>query len=149
MKKIKQYIKEEIQRLMERDYEAPDEVLGALQNQLEMIPLERYITHLKSVNSIPPSYEIFLHNGKSFLIIYETFSLLAKIGSKEYFLNDIDERNYCKQHINRLLTGPKFPEEEEMEDMEGAAPPPKGGGAPPKLPPLPPLPGGPPPADEE
>ena len=146
MKNLKQYIKEELTRLQETQYPAPPEILDALKNKLKLNPLIRYVENLKAVNSIPPSYRVFLLNGEFFDIIYEDFSLLAKIGSKEYFLNDIDERNYCKKHINRLLTGPsQEPEEEEMEDMEGSPPPPKGGGgAPPKLPPLPPLPTAPP-----
>ena len=150
MRNIKKYIKEEIKRLSERDYDAPSEILDALQNRLRIDPLNRYIDYLKAVNSIPPSYEIFLHNGESFLIIYEDFSLLCKIGSKEYFLNDIDEKNYAIQHINRLLTGKKPNPEEELEDLEGGG----GGGAPsPKPPgpsiPLPPLPGPPPPPEPE
>ena len=144
MKKFKQYIIKEIKKLTEREYDAPTEILDTLQNRLKMFPLNRYISHLKAVNSIPPSYEINLHNGETFLIIYEDFSLLAKIGSKEYFLNDPDEKNYCIQHINRLLTGPKSkPEEEEIEDAEGSTP--AGGGMKPPTIPLPTKPATPPP----
>ena len=55
------------------------------------------------------------------------FSLLVKVGSKEYFLNDIDERNYAIKDINRLLTGAKVkPEDEEgEEDLEDLPPPPE------------------------
>jgi hypothetical protein len=160
MKNIKQYIKEEIKRLSERQYDAPSEILDALENRLELNPLNRYISHLKSVNSVPPSYEINLHNGEKFYIIYEDYALLAKIGSKEYYLvGDVDEKNYAIKHINRLLTGPKIGSgEEEMGDEGGAGPiggpppppsPPKKSGPPPPIDlPPPPGPAG-PPEDEE
>ena len=126
MKNLKQYIREEVQRLSEREYDAPPEILDALK-QLRVDPVDRYVSHFKAVNSIPPSYEVYLHNGEFFDIIYEDFSLLAKVGSKEYFLNDIDERNYAIKDINRLLTGAKVkPEDEEgEEDLEDLPPPPE------------------------
>jgi len=124
MKNLKQYIKEEITRLQETQYPAPPEILDALKNKLKMDPIIRYVENLKAVNSIPPSYRIFLHNGEFFDIIYEDFSLLVKVGSKEYFLNDIDEKNYAIKDINRLLIGSKVkPEGEEgEEDLEGDIP---------------------------
>ena len=123
MKSLKQYIKEEVTRLSEKQYPAPPEIIDVLKNRLKMNPLIRYVENLKAVNSIPPSYRVFLVNGEFFDIIYEDFSLLAKIGSKEYFLNDIDEKNYAIQHINRLLTGSKVkPEEDEDEDLGGDIP---------------------------
>ena len=136
MKNLKQYIKEEITRLSEKQYAAPLEILDVLRNKLRLNPLIRYIENLKAVNSIPPSYRVFLLNGEFFDIIYEDFSLLAKIGSKEYFLNDIDEKNYAIKHINRLLIGVKVkPEEEEgeegEEDMGGDLPPPPSSTPPP------------------
>ena len=153
MKNLKQYIKEEVKRLSEREYDVPSEILDVLQYRLEMNPLNRYISHLKSVNSIPPSYEINLHNGEKFIIAYESFSLIAKIGSKHYFLTgDVDEKNYAIQHINRLLTGPKSkPEEEEIEDLEGTGPTGGSEGPPSKPPPieLPPITPPPPPEEPE
>ena len=123
MKNLKQYIKEEITRLQEEQYPVPPEIKDVLKNKLKLNPLIRYIENLKAVNSVPPSYRAFLLNGQFFDIIYEDFSLLVKIGSKEYFLNDIDEKNYAIQHINRLLTGNKIkPEEEEEEDLEADMP---------------------------
>tara|TARA_R110001583_G_scaffold48769_1_gene152591 strand:+ start:150 stop:578 length:429 start_codon:yes stop_codon:yes gene_type:complete len=117
MKSLKQYIKEEITKLSERQFPAPPKILDVLKNKLKMDPLIRYVENLKAVNSIPPSYRVFLVNGESFDLIDEDFSLLIKIGSKEYFLNDIDEKNYAIQHINRLLTGSKIkPEDEEGEE---------------------------------
>tara|TARA_R110001606_G_scaffold268645_1_gene417371 strand:+ start:848 stop:1282 length:435 start_codon:yes stop_codon:yes gene_type:complete len=120
MKSLKQYIKEEIIKLSERQFPIPPKILDVLKNKLKMDPLIRYVENLKAVNSIPPSYRVFLVNGESFDLIDEDFSLLIKIGSKEYFLNDIDEKNYAIQHINRLLTGSKIkPEDEEDEEGEG------------------------------
>jgi len=141
MKSLKQYIKEEITRLSEKQYPAPPEILDVLRNKLKLDPVIRYVENLKAVNSVPPSYRVFLHNGEFFDIIYEDFSLLAKIGSKEYFLNDIDEKNYAIKDINRLLTRSKVKPEEEggeegEEDMGGDM-----GG---DIPPLPP-----PPEEEE
>ena len=141
MKSLKQYIKEEITRLSEKQYPAPPEILDVLRNKLRLNPLIRYVENLKAVNSVPPSYRVFLLNGEFFDIIYEDFSLLAKIGSKEYFLNDIDEKNYAIKDINRLLTRSKVKPEEEggeegEEDMGGDM-----GG---DIPPLPP-----PPEEEE
>ena len=141
MKKLKQYIKEEIQRLSEREYDAPSEILDALQNRLEMYPLNRYISHLKAVNSIPPSYEIFLHNEHSFFIVYEDFSLMVKSGSKKFYLGNTDETNYAIKHINKLLTGPKKgSEEEDLDLLGGLGGPPKGGGSKPTAPKPPSLP---------
>ena len=127
MKRLKKLIKEEIIKLQEVKYAAPPEILDALQSKLKLDPVNRYVEKFKAVNSVPPSYRVFLHNGEFFDIIYEDFSLLAKVGSKEYFLNDIDERNYAIKDINRLLTGAKVkPEDEEgEEDLEDLQPPPE------------------------
>ena len=122
--------------LQERKYNLPPEVLDALKNTLKMNPTNRFIDKLKAVNSIPPSYKVFLHNGTTFDLIYEQFSFMVKIGSKEYYLNDIDEKNYCIQHINRLLTGPKHVPGED-DDIDSTSPA-VGGGAPPPPPPPPP-----------
>ena len=101
MKNLKQYIKEEITRLSEKQYPAPPEILDALKNKLKMDPIIRYVENLKAVNSIPPSYRVFLLNGNHFDIYYEEFSLMAKIGTKDYFLADLDQRNYAIKDINR------------------------------------------------
>ena len=120
MKSLKKYIKEEITRLSEKQFPAPPKILDVLKNKLKMDPLIRYVENLKAVNSIPPSYRVFLHNGEFFDIIDEDFSLMVKIGSKEYYLNNVSEKNYAIQHINRLLIGSKIkPEDEEEEDMGG------------------------------
>ena len=147
MKNLKQYIKEEISKLQEAEYNAPSEILDTLKNRLELNPLIRYIDYLKAVNSVPPSYRIFLHNEEFFDIIYRDFSLMAKIGSKEYYLDQKDETNLAIKHINRLLTGPKMRpgEPEDEEDMDTSTPPAKKPAAP-SLPSPPPPPE---PEDEE
>ena len=143
MKNLKGYIKEEIIKLQERDYKAPPELIDTLKNKLKMDPLVRFVDKFKAVNTVPPSYRVFLLNGKTFDVYYETFSLLVKIGSKEYFVGDLDERNYAIKHINRLLQEPSATptsDEEEGEDGMGEMPP-----STPK-PPKPPTPPTPPPA---
>ena len=119
MKNLKEYIKKEIKSLIEnkivKRYDIPEEIKDALANQLEMYPLIRFVSNLKAVNSIPPSYRVFLLNGNHFDIIYEDYSLMVKIDKTEYYLADLDERNYAKKHINRLLVDPimKTGDEEE------------------------------------
>ena len=124
MKNLKNEILKELIRLTERDYQAPPEILDALKEKLKMNPLIRYVDSLKAVNSLPPSYEVRLLNGQSFDIYYEDFSLMVKIGSKEYYLMDMSERSEAIEHINKLLTIkplPPFtaPEEEEGEETTG------------------------------
>ena len=141
MKQLKKYIEKEIKFLKEQKvkkrYPMPPEIKDALENKLKMFPLIRFVSNLKAINSIPPSYRIFLLNGKHFDIIYEDYSLMAKIGIDEYYLGDLDERNYAIKHINRLMTKPIMKTgDEEVEDIGGALP------AAPANPPTPP------PADE-
>ena len=121
MENLKKYIKQEIRFLEEQKikkrYSMPPEIKDALENQLEMTPLIRFVKSLKAINSIPPSYRIFILNGQFFDIIYEDYSLKVKIENKEYYLGDMDERNYAKKHLNRLLTKPIIKTGEE--EMEG------------------------------
>ena len=137
MKNLKEYIKKEIKSLIEnkivKRYDMPEEIKDALENQLEMYPLIRFISNLKAVNSIPPSYRVFLLNGNHFDIMYEDYSLMVKIDKTEYYLADLDERNYAKKHINRLLVDPIMKTgDEEAEDAATDTP------SPTPTPPLPP-----------
>ena len=137
MKNLKKYIKKEIQSLIEnkivKRYDIPEEIKDALENKLEMYPLIRFVNNLKAVNSIPPSYRVFLLNGNHFDIIYEDYSLMVKIDKTEYYLADLDERNYAKKHINRLLVDPIMKTgDEEAEDAATDTP------SPTPTPPLPP-----------
>ena len=137
MKNLKEYIKKEIKSLIEnkivKRYDMPEEIKDALENQLEMYPLIRFISNLKAVNSIPPSYRVFLLNGNHFDIMYEDYSLMVKINKTEYYLADLDERNYAKKHINKLLVDPIMKSgDEEAEDTATDTP------SPTPTPPLPP-----------
>ena len=140
MKNIKEYIKKEVKSLIEnkiiKRYDIPEEIKDALENQLEMYPLIRFISNLKAVNSIPPSYRVFLLNGNYFDIIYEDYSLMVKIGVNKYYLADMDERNYAKKHINKLLVDPIMKSgDEEAEDTATDTPSPTP--TPPSPPPTP------------
>ena len=85
----------------------------------------RFVDKFKAVNTIPPSYRVFLLNGETFDIYFESFSLMIKIKEKEYYIGDLDERNYAIKHINRLLQEPiATPGSEGEEDSESPSTPP-------------------------
>ena len=108
MKQLREHIRKEITRLSEEKYSLPSELIKALKVDLKLNPLIRYVNFAKAVNSVPPSYEIFLINGTKFLLIHETFSLAVEIDNKKYFLGDSGELAAAKKEINRLLTEPQF-----------------------------------------
>ena len=108
MKQLREHIRKEITRLFEEKYSLPSELIKALKVDLKLNPLIRYVNFAKAVNSVPPSYEIFLINGTKFLLIHETFSLAVEIDNKKYFLGDSGELAAAKKEINRLLTEPQF-----------------------------------------
>ena len=121
MKKLRKHIKEEITRLMvEEKYDAPQEISDALKMTLQLDPLVRYVDTLKAANTLPPSYEVRLLNGTSFMIYYEDFGLMIKIGTKDYYLDDAKELLMAKKHINRLLTNPILNKSGEEGDEEGS-----------------------------
>ena len=93
---------------IKKKYPIPPEIEEALIVDLKLDPLIRYVKNLKAINSIPPSYRVFLHNGEFFDIYHEKFSLMVKIGRDEYYLGDLPERNYAVKHLNRLLTEPQM-----------------------------------------
>ena len=137
MMSIKKVIKRLVEAEVTKRYPMPPEIKDALENKLKMNPIPRFVNNLKAVNSIPASYRIFLHNNQFFDIIYEEFSLMVKIGTKEYYLADLQERNTVIKDINRLLTGSIMKKQGEEEETS----PPKGGGVtppPPSLPSIPP-----------
>ena len=132
-------------------YHIPSEIRNTLENTLKMYPLIRFVKNLKAVNSIPPSYRVFLLNNQHSDIIYEDYSLMVKIGTKEFYMGDIEGRNYAIKYINKLMTEPIMSTDEEglegdvgdiIDKGKGG-----GGGAPP-LPPPPPPPPPPKPEDE-
>ena len=133
-----------------KKYKIPQEIEDALVNKLKMNPLIRFVQNLKAVNSIPPSYRVFLLNGKHLDIFYQDDGLMAKIEKKEYYLDDkigSEGINYAVKHVNRLMTEPIISTGDEEGDLDmpsaaGIKPP----GAGPSKPPTPPPP--PPPMDE-
>ena len=115
MKRLKEHIKKVVSQLIaEEKYAAPQEISDALKMTLKLDPLVRYVDTLKAANTLPPSYEVRLLNGTSFMIYYEEFGLMVKIGTKDYYLDDAKELLMAKKHINKLLTDPilKKPGEE-------------------------------------
>ena len=129
LQKLRKTIKRELHNIQEnkivKKYDIPPEIKDALEDKLKMSPLIRFVKNLKAVNSIPPSYRIFLLNGQYFDIYYESFSLMAKIGIDEYYLADLEERNYAIKHINRLMTKPipKIGDDQAADAGETATPP--------------------------
>jgi len=119
MKLLREHIKKQISRLMEEKYPLPQELVDALKHDLKLNPLVRYVNFTKAAATIPPSYEITLTNGASFFIIYESFSLAVEIEGKKYYLGDLEELSYAKQHLNRLLKEPQINPNKETEGGEG------------------------------
>jgi len=103
MKQLREHIKKIISHLAEEKYQAPAEIVDALKMDLMLNPLIRYVKELK---------------GTSFMIYYEDFSLMVKIGTKEYYLGDEKEKNFAIKHINKLLTSPKIGKGEETDSTE-------------------------------
>ena len=126
-----------------RKFPMPPEIEYALAITLKMNPLIRFVKNLKAVNSIPPSYRIFLLNNKFFDIYYQDDGLMAKIDKKEYYLDDKigDEGvNYAIKHINRLMTEPIMTSDEEEDDIDDMGDVPAPSGPKPPSPPPPPSP---------
>jgi len=126
MEKLRKYIRKEIQSLHEqKSYPVPLELMDVLKDELEMRPLKRYINNIKAVNSIPPSYKIFLHNGQDFDVIYlgdQMNNFKVRIADKEYDLLVVDDKNYAIDALNRLLTAPlppNFGGDDDGEESDG------------------------------
>jgi len=102
-----------------RKYPLPTEIRMSLERDLKMRPLIRYVANVKAANTIPPSYMVFLHNGQSFQLYIEQTSIVAKIGSKSYYLMNGDETAEAIKELNRLLTQP-IPSSGEEDDGETA-----------------------------
>ena len=110
MKVLREQIKKEIKKISEelgmRKYPLPTEIRMALERDLKMRPLIRYVANVKAANTIPPSYTVFLHNGQSFALYIEQASIVAKIGPRSYYLMNGDETSEAIKELNRLLTQP-------------------------------------------
>ena len=110
MKLLREQIKKEIVKLSEelgmKKYPLPLEIRKSLVQDLKLKPLIRYVNNVKAANTVPPSYRIFLHNGQDFDLYIEERSIVAKIGSKTYYLMDREENAEAIKELNRLLTQP-------------------------------------------
>ena len=110
MKLLREQIRKEIKRISEelgmKKYPLPVEIRSTLINNLKMRPLIRYVKNVKAANTLPPSYRIFLHNGQDFDLYIEETSIVAKIGTKSYWLMNGDEKAEAIKELNRLLTQP-------------------------------------------
>ena len=110
MEVLREYIKGEIRKVSEelgmRKYPLPTEIKNTLVRDLKLTPLIRYVNNVKAANTVPPSYMIFLHNGQSFQLYIEKSSIVAKIGTKSYWLMNGDETAEATKALNRLLTQP-------------------------------------------
>ena len=135
MDKLRKYIRKEIQSLHEqKSYPVPLELIDVIKDELEMRPLKRYVNNIKAVNSIPPSYKIFLHNDQDFDIIYlgdQLNNFKVRISDKEYDLLVLDDKNLAIDALNRLLTAPlppNFGDSDEKENDAGSTGGTTGGG---------------------
>ena len=108
MEVLRKYIRKEIQSLYEqKSYPVPVELLDVMNNILQMRPLKRYVNNIKAINSIPPSYRIFLHNAQFFDIIYagdQENNFRVKINGKEYDLLSREEKSLALGALSNLLT---------------------------------------------
>jgi hypothetical protein len=126
MERLRKYIRESIQSLHEqKTYPVPLELRDLMKSELQMTPLKRYVNNIKAVNSIPPSYKVFLHNGQDFDIIYlgdQENNFKVRIADKEYDLLVMDDKNYAIDALNRLLTAPlppNFGGDDDSEESDG------------------------------
>ena len=126
MERIRKYIRKEIQKLHEqKTYPVPVELLDVMNDMLQMRPLKRYVNNIKAVNSIPPSYKIFLHNAQSFDIIYagdQKNNFKVRIADKEYDLLSREEKPLALRALNNLLTAdlpPNFGKQDNDEPADG------------------------------
>ena len=136
MSKLRKYIRKQIQSLHEqKSYPVPLELMDLMKGELKMSPLKRYVNNIKAVNSIPPSYKIFLHNGQDFDIIYlgdQENNFKVRISDKEYDLLIMDDKNLAIDALNRLLTAPlppNFGGDDDSEESEGGDGGSSGGGS--------------------
>ena len=121
MKVLREHIKKEIRNIAEelgmRSYPLPTELKMALERDLKLRPLIRYVNNVKAANTVPPSYTVFLHNGQAFSLYIEQTSIVAKIGPRSYWLMNGDETAEAIKVLNRLLTQP-IPSSGEEDDGE-------------------------------
>ena len=121
MKLIREYIRKEFKRLSEdgmRSYPLPPEIRNALENNLKLNPLVRYVSTIKASATVPPSYRVFFNNNQTIDLYIEQKGIRAEILNKSYWLQDIREANEAMAALNKLLTQP-IPVSGEEEGGEG------------------------------
>ena len=110
MKQLREHIRKEIKNLMEKRYPMPPEIGMALEKGLSLKPLIRYVSTIKAVNTVPPSYRIFFHNNQHIDLKIEEVGIQALINHKTYWLTvngGVDqEAMAAKKELNRVLTQP-------------------------------------------
>jgi len=119
MKQLREQIRKELKTLMEkemRSYPIPGYIENALENNLKLFPLKRYVATTKAVASVPPSYRIFFHNNQ-FIDLYVSIEppfdekepgIKAIIKNRSFFpIDDVREANEAIALLNReVLTAP-------------------------------------------
>lgn len=125
MKVLREQIKKEIKTLMEKRYPVPPEIGMALEKGLSLKPLVRFVSTIKAINTVPPSYRIFFHNHQHIDLKIEEIGIQAFINNKTYWVTingGIDqEAMAAKKELNRVLTQPipiKPEEDTETADAE-------------------------------
>ena len=109
MKQLREYIRKEIKRISEegmRSFPIPPEVRTALEKDLGLRPLVRYVSTLKAAATVPPSYRVFLINNQFINLYLEEIGIRAEINNRLYWLHDIREANEAKKALNKVLTDP-------------------------------------------
>ena len=110
MKQLREHIRKELKTLMEKEmkyYSAPPEITNSLVKDLKLNPLIRYVSTLKAVNTVPPSYRVFFHNNQFIDLYIEQIGIKAVIKNKSFFVDDVREANAAIALLNReILTAP-------------------------------------------
>ena len=123
MKLIREYIRKEFKRLSEdgmRSYPLPPEIRNALENNLKLNPLVRYVSTIKASATVPPSYRVFFNNNQTIDLYIEQIGIKAIIKQRSFWLDDVREANEAMALLNsEILTAPIPVSSEESEDEEG------------------------------
>ena len=109
MKQLREYIRKEIKRISEegmRSFPIPPEVRTALEKDLGLRPLVRYVSTLKAAATVPPSYRVFLINNQFINLYLEEIGIRVEINNRLYWLHDVREANEAKKALNKVLTDP-------------------------------------------
>ena len=126
MKQLREHIKKEIKKLMEdkmRSYPIPSNIRNALEKNLHLVPLVRYVSTLKAAATVPPSYRVFFINNQYIDLYMEQIGIRAEINHKSFWLHDVREANAAKEELNNNVLTQPIPiasdEEGEEESEEG------------------------------